>query len=248
MVGMEKSVFDILIKQMPGLPRTSAEMGMRWHFRSRSSALRSAVDSICASCPHLCSCCVRLAQPSMESSYKFVLRRLLELRPKLSPTSIALDFEKAETNAFKKVFPADEKSKKKAIEPRTCFFHKQQALYRNVCTKGYKDLYDTDQEFRKQVNLMSAIAFVPVVDVEAAFDWLRYDHAIWNLRSLIETDEPTTSNGIESFNGQMLRTLAASHPTIWKLIEGLRLELKMAEQKMRAYRTGENTPWFCFEI
>uniref|UniRef100_A0A915DKH1 Ubiquitin-like protease family profile domain-containing protein n=1 Tax=Ditylenchus dipsaci TaxID=166011 RepID=A0A915DKH1_9BILA len=58
----------------------------------------------------------------------------------------------------------------------------------------------------------------------------------------LETCEPTTINGIESFNGQVLRTMAASHPTIWKLIEGLRLELKMAEQKMGAYRAGNNTP------
>uniref|UniRef100_A0A915DX72 Uncharacterized protein n=1 Tax=Ditylenchus dipsaci TaxID=166011 RepID=A0A915DX72_9BILA len=126
---------------------------------------------------------------------------------------------------------------------------------------------------------MSALAFVPVKDVEASFDELsryaetskfsvelddlleyyennyigrpksdgkrkkpRYDHAIWYLRALLEFGEPTTSNGIESSNGQMLRTMAASHPTIWKLIEGLRLELKMAERKMGAYRAGENTP------
>lgn len=51
-----------------------------------------------------------------------------------------------------------------------------------------------------------------------------------------------TSNGIESFNGQMIRSMAASHPTIWKLIDGLRMEFALAEQRVVAYWSGENTP------
>ena len=37
----------------------------------------------------------------LQSSYEFVLQRIKEFRPKISFTSIAVDFEKAEFNAFK---------------------------------------------------------------------------------------------------------------------------------------------------
>uniref|UniRef100_A0A915E6A5 MULE transposase domain-containing protein n=1 Tax=Ditylenchus dipsaci TaxID=166011 RepID=A0A915E6A5_9BILA len=43
----------------------------------------------------------------------------------------------------------------------------------NVCEKGGKRLYDESAEFRREVNCIVALAFVPVVDVEEAFVELR---------------------------------------------------------------------------
>uniref|UniRef100_A0A915DUW6 FLYWCH-type domain-containing protein n=1 Tax=Ditylenchus dipsaci TaxID=166011 RepID=A0A915DUW6_9BILA len=167
----------------------------------------------------------------LESSYLFVLAKLQELRPKMSPSSVALDFEKAEWNAFEK------------------------SVVRSVSTNGSKELYDSSDDFRREVNLILATAFIPSSNVSNAFTKLRhyledsvfadqlepildyfedcylgrpngdkrrkprYPIEKWNVVDRVITDEPRTSNSIESFNGQLIRTLAASHPTIWKLID-----------------------------
>uniref|UniRef100_A0A915DVE9 Ubiquitin-like protease family profile domain-containing protein n=1 Tax=Ditylenchus dipsaci TaxID=166011 RepID=A0A915DVE9_9BILA len=66
----------------------------------------------------------------------------------------------------------------------------------------------------------------------------RYLPETWNVRTLVETNEPKTSNGIESFNGQMIRTMDAHHPTIWKLIEGMQTEFALSEQRVAAFWSG----------
>uniref|UniRef100_A0A915ED32 MULE transposase domain-containing protein n=1 Tax=Ditylenchus dipsaci TaxID=166011 RepID=A0A915ED32_9BILA len=98
-------------------------------------------------------------------SYSFVLQKLNKLRLNLAPTSVAVDFEKAEWNAFEKVYLV--------IELRPCCFHFIKSIVRNVCEKGGKRLYDESAEFRREVNCIVALAFVPVVDVEEAFVELR---------------------------------------------------------------------------
>uniref|UniRef100_A0A915CML7 MULE transposase domain-containing protein n=1 Tax=Ditylenchus dipsaci TaxID=166011 RepID=A0A915CML7_9BILA len=104
-----------------------------------------------------------LMNRKLESSYRFVLERLKELRKKISPSSIAVDFEKAEWNAFEAAFPR--------IKHSACFFHFRQSLIRNVCSNN-KVLYESDDEFRKWTNLIAALAFVPVEDVSEAFEIL----------------------------------------------------------------------------
>uniref|UniRef100_A0A915D041 MULE transposase domain-containing protein n=1 Tax=Ditylenchus dipsaci TaxID=166011 RepID=A0A915D041_9BILA len=98
-------------------------------------------------------------------TYEFVLKKLVELRPDLSPTSIAVDFELGEFNAFKKVWSE--------IQMRGCFVHLQRSMIRNVYEKGNKSLYDSNSMFRLEVNMILALAFVPVNDVGVALDDLR---------------------------------------------------------------------------
>jgi hypothetical protein len=99
-----------------------------------------------------------------ESIYTHVLNILKTIRVGLEPKSISLDFENAELNAFKKVFPE--------IEHRACFFHLQQSVYRKLCKLNLKQLYETNTEFRLEVNMIPALAFIPTENVAAAFQLL----------------------------------------------------------------------------
>uniref|UniRef100_A0A915CQN7 MULE transposase domain-containing protein n=1 Tax=Ditylenchus dipsaci TaxID=166011 RepID=A0A915CQN7_9BILA len=139
------------------------------------------------------------------------------------------------------------------IEFRPCFFHLQKSVIRDDVPYGSKELYDNNEAFRREVNLILALAFTPIEELSMAFTKLReymedstfaeqmqpildyFENSFtivkWNVIKLVMSDEPRTSNSIEFFNGQLVRTIAASHPTIWKLIESLRNEFAISEQK-----------------
>jgi len=57
-------------------------------------------------------------------TYRRILRQLLELNPRMNPTSIMSDFEKAAMQAYTEVFPDAER--------KGCFFHFRQANKRHI--------------------------------------------------------------------------------------------------------------------
>uniref|UniRef100_A0A915DTQ7 Transposase n=1 Tax=Ditylenchus dipsaci TaxID=166011 RepID=A0A915DTQ7_9BILA len=71
---------------------------------------------------------------------------------------------------------------------------------------------------------------------------LRYAIEKWSVHQLMKENEPQTNNGIESFNGQLLRTMACSHPTVWKLLTAVLDELVLADQRVSSYWSGGSTP------
>ena len=52
-----------------------------------------------------------------------------------------------------------------------------------------------------------------------------------NLNQLVLDGEPRTNNGIEAFNKQFAKNVGAAHPTIWKLIDAMRREVLLTEQR-----------------
>uniref|UniRef100_A0A915DW27 Uncharacterized protein n=1 Tax=Ditylenchus dipsaci TaxID=166011 RepID=A0A915DW27_9BILA len=99
----------------------------------------------------------------LQFSYEFVLKQLLVLRPNLSPTSVAVDFK----NLSLMLSSLPEGGNPSLI------FHFQQLIIRNVSEKGSKSLHDSNEDFRREVNLGPAFAFVPSHDVVEAFMELR---------------------------------------------------------------------------
>lgn len=59
-----------------------------------------------------------------ENTYNKVFEQLMLLEPNLHPSSIMTDFESAAINGFRNFFPA--------ADQRGCFFHFNQAIYRNI--------------------------------------------------------------------------------------------------------------------
>ena len=66
--------------------------------------------------------------------------------------------------SFMKVFPMA------VVE--YCFFHFGQSLHRAVIRCGFKTRYETDRVFSSTIRAFGALAFLPVSEVENAFEEL----------------------------------------------------------------------------
>lgn len=75
---------------------------------------------------------------------------------------VMTDFEMAIINAVEKM----------DVVVKTCFFHLRQSLYRRIQQEGLQEAYNNpdDRSIKEAAQMMCATAFVPVEDVEEAFD------------------------------------------------------------------------------
>ncbi|XP_025407409.1 uncharacterized protein LOC112681362 [Sipha flava] len=98
----------------------------------------------------------------MESTYCRLFEALKSIKTGLSSETIMVDFEKAAMNAISKYFPG--------TKIRGCFFHFTQSVWRHVQQTGLQQQYIEDSEFALQIRMMTALSFVPLYDVEQAFN------------------------------------------------------------------------------
>ena len=106
--------------------------------------------------------CVYFLLPNKtENTYRRMLEILLNFLPNAEPARILLDFEVAAMNAFRMVF--------QQASIGGCFFHMTQSIIRKVNDHGLKIRYETDHDFAIKVKCLSALAFVPVEDIEELF-------------------------------------------------------------------------------
>ena len=92
----------------------------------------------------------------LQSTYDELLKKLKEIEPDLDPSSIMVDFEKAQLNALEENFIA---------VVTGCFFHLSQNIYRQIQSKGLTALYLEDEEFAIKMKMLVSLAFVPEHDV-----------------------------------------------------------------------------------
>ncbi|KAM7307232.1 uncharacterized protein ISCGN_010868 [Ixodes scapularis] len=78
---------------------------------------------------------------------------------------IYTDFELAAMNSFQNQFPG--------VLLQACFFHLAQSVYRKVQENhDLRQRYDTDKDFSVLMRMLPALAFIPLGDLDAAFDSL----------------------------------------------------------------------------
>lgn len=84
-----------------------------------------------------------------------------------NPQRIMSDFELSIIQACREVYPQ--------VPIATCFFHLSQSIFRQIQQKGLQVAYndECDRRLRNYTHMLTALAFVPVGDVEAAFEELR---------------------------------------------------------------------------
>jgi len=97
-----------------------------------------------------------------KDSYIEVLKALKSLVSNLTPQRIMVDFEMAFISAYKDEFPT--------TEIKGCFFHFKQCLWRKIQSCGLKKMYDDDVEFSMQIRSLSALAFIPIINVIRTFE------------------------------------------------------------------------------
>ncbi len=200
-------------------------------------------------------------------TYICILEKLKELNPKLSPISIMTDFEKAQLNAFRTVFPS--------AEHRGCFFHYRQCQQRNIQNNHVLREKQADVDFSLQLKMLSALAFVPPCDVVATLDevldspffqqhqdilddflnyflrtWIGpfnhrgirqaplYPIQLWNCRASVINSLGKTNNYSEGFNRGFVALLSSHHPTIPKFMKGLHDQLNLTRLRMAQFIDG----------
>lgn len=95
-------------------------------------------------------------------TYKKILSVLSEKEPNFKPKHITVDFEQAAIKAIREVFAE--------TLIHGCFFHYGQNIWKHIQQVGLQSKYAEDPDFAMHFRLILALPFVPIEDVEAAFD------------------------------------------------------------------------------
>lgn len=123
-----------------------------------------------------------------EQTYRETFQQLKNINPELQPTSVLIDMERAAAQAFVHVFPE--------VTIRFCNFHFNQAVYRKLASHNLKTRYDTDMDFANKIKHFSALAFVPVEDVENLYDRI--------VDEIFDSPDKDTDDFIFSFEEQYI--------------------------------------------
>ena len=94
--------------------------------------------------------------------YLRAFNALKDLNTCLAPQKIVTDFELAAINAFKATFPN--------VAIKGCFFHFAQAVWRKVQELGLSKAYRENDQLRKAVKNLVALALIPVEDTFLGFE------------------------------------------------------------------------------
>lgn len=104
-----------------------------------------------------------------EEMYTILFEELIELGEQaeavLSPPIIITDFEQAVINAVKSEFP-------NSIH-KGCFFHLCQNFWRKIQSEGFAREYGTNEDFSIKLRHVTALAFLPPSEIQAAFDQVK---------------------------------------------------------------------------
>ena len=67
-----------------------------------------------------------------------------------------------------------------------------------------------------------------------------YGIEIWNVHERIKNDHPRTNNAIEGFHSGLDKHITYSHPSLWKLIDGLKVADQRGRKKLTEYERGDD--------
>ena len=169
-----------------------------------------------------------------------------------SPDTILLDYEKALQNAVLSVWPG--------TTLRGCYFHHKKSLWKHF---GQADLIPEYQvpnsPIRKAFQMMGAIPFVPIDDVDMVWRLLKptlpsdmasfiqyyestwigtsstpplFAQWSWNQYDACQAGLPRSSNMAEGWHNGFKSLVNCSHPTIWKFLDSLKLEQALTDVKL----------------
>lgn len=98
------------------------------------------------------------------TTYEQIFDELLKLQPDLNPKHVTIDFEQSAIKALQKKFPTS--------SIHGCNFHFAQSLWKHIQQIGMQKKYSEDPDFALNMRLVLSLAFVPINDVEEAFQQL----------------------------------------------------------------------------
>ena len=112
---------------------------------------------------HVIGCYALLANKQAGTYIEF-LQQVQLLTNDAEPTTIMIDFERACINAIAQVFPQ--------ATVFGCLFHLCKSVFRHVQSANLQEQYLVDDEFRVNIRMIPALAFVPLDDIIPASEAL----------------------------------------------------------------------------
>lgn len=181
-----------------------------------------------------------------EETYVRLFNAVIKIWPQFNPDWISIDFERAEINAIRQVFPN--------ASIRCCFFHLVKNMKKKLSEEGLIPKYNSNADFALQARQITAIAFIPPNKIEEALETLEEDLPIellpilnwfednyigrpnrrgirktplfpceiWNVFQRTLNGESRTNNYVEANHRKMQNEFGVNHPTIWKFIDGIK--------------------------
>ncbi|KAF7685231.1 hypothetical protein CDIK_4020 [Cucumispora dikerogammari] len=119
---------------------------------------------------HVFPCIFVLLSNKTQITYVKMWRHLSRLIPEMNPSTIISDFEKASLNVIKTYFPD--------TRIQGCFFHLTKNVFSKVCDSGLKRMYNTDPVFKKQIKLLTALAYLEVNEIREVFHQLYFSEEL----------------------------------------------------------------------
>ena len=107
-----------------------------------------------------------LLQNKQSATYRRMMNMLQDMVPSAQPEVINCDFEHAAFNTMKECFPN--------VEKRGCLFHLSQNILKKMKNMGFMVNYRDDADFALDVKMITAIAFVPINDIDAHVESLAH--------------------------------------------------------------------------
>ncbi|XP_060868571.1 uncharacterized protein LOC132943545 [Metopolophium dirhodum] len=84
-----------------------------------------------------------------------------KLLPNISPSTIVTDYETALRDVLQSYFPG--------VRTSGCWFHHNQAVFKNIKSSGYYRLIKTNENALKSLKLLFGLPFLPAQDIERGF-------------------------------------------------------------------------------
>lgn len=174
------------------------------------------------------------------------------------PDEVIIDFEQAAFNAISRIWP-------NAIV-KGCFFHFGQAIWRRVNHLGLATLFNTNQQFRRCVELITSLALIPRHDIEIGWAFIRdqISNYSWQVDELLDYVENTwlsdnssifhreiwshygtirgrTNNAVEGFHSKINRHINKSQINIYEILQTIKdIQQENACELIRLIGGGRN--------
>ncbi|CAI6373380.1 unnamed protein product [Macrosiphum euphorbiae] len=124
---------------------------------------------------------------------------------------------------------------------KCCWFHHNQAVWKNKKKKGFLNLTNSNQSASKALRMLLALPLLPAADIERGFDAVRifainqnvpmvslfdYYQNYWlrqvGVHALSVNGQPRrTNNYVESFHNSLRIKFNVVHPNLWKFLDHL---------------------------
>ena len=108
--------------------------------------------------------CYGLLPNKQGETYVEFLRQVQRLLNGATPETIMIDFEQACINAIIRVFPH--------AAVYGCHFHLCKSIFRHIQSEGLQQRYMENEDFRTNMRMICALAFVPLADIVTSFEAL----------------------------------------------------------------------------